>query len=65
MSQIKKKLFKSCVTERADVPSRKKKKKHLVFMQLSFLMKINEGEKLTRPYQHQYLLSFSLPNSFP
>lgn len=57
----KKKLFKSCVTERAGVPSRKK---NLVFMQLSFLMKINEGEKLTRPYQHQHLLSISISQTF-
>lgn len=39
-------------------------KKNLVFMQLSFLMKINEGEKLTRPYQHQHLLSISISQTF-
>jgi hypothetical protein len=33
-------------------------------MQLSFLMKINEREKLTRAYQQQHLLPVSLSQMF-
>ena len=65
MSQTRRDPLSSVSQKRAGVQSRKKnktKQKKLLFMQLSFLMKIN-GEKFTRLNQHQYPL-FHPPKQF-